>query len=258
MTEEYLTYGHRLEQHIADTAAAVLGRCSTTAAPCSSRARRARCSTSTTAPIRSSRRRTRSRAPPASAPASGRSDIDEVWGVAKAYATRVGAGPFPTELDDELGEELRERGGEFGTTTGRAAAHRLARPRRAALRRAHQRADRARRSPSSTCSRGLETIRVCTRYRGERGARRSTHFPYHQSVLHHAVGEYDRAARLERGHRRVPRAVRAARRTRATTSTSSRSYIGVPVVARRRRPGPRAGRLDAGGATTCRSGAVAA
>ena len=50
------------------------------------------------------------RAPPASAPASGPADIDEVWGVAKAYATRVGAGPFPTELDDELGAQLRERG----------------------------------------------------------------------------------------------------------------------------------------------------
>ena len=49
----------------------------------------------------------------------GPADIDEVWGVAKAYATRVGAGPFPTELDDELGAHIRERGGERGTTTGR-------------------------------------------------------------------------------------------------------------------------------------------
>ena len=49
----------------------------------------------------------------------GPRDIDEVWGIAKAYATRVGAGPFPTELDDDLGELLRERGGEMGTTTGR-------------------------------------------------------------------------------------------------------------------------------------------
>src|SRR5206468_599414 len=49
----------------------------------------------------------------------GPADIDEVWGVAKAYATRVGAGPFPTELDDEMGAYIRERGGERGTTTGR-------------------------------------------------------------------------------------------------------------------------------------------
>ena len=49
----------------------------------------------------------------------GPRDIDEVWGIAKAYATRVGAGPFPTELEDDLGEQIRERGGEVGTTTGR-------------------------------------------------------------------------------------------------------------------------------------------
>ncbi len=49
----------------------------------------------------------------------GPADIDEVWGVAKAYATRVGAGPFPTELDDEIGARCCERGHEYGTTTGR-------------------------------------------------------------------------------------------------------------------------------------------
>jgi adenylosuccinate synthase len=45
--------------------------------------------------------------------------IDKVIAVAKAYATRVGEGPFPTELHDEDGERLRRVGGEFGTTTGR-------------------------------------------------------------------------------------------------------------------------------------------
>lgn len=45
--------------------------------------------------------------------------IDKVLGIAKAYTTRVGEGPFPTELTDELGEKLRQRGCEFGTTTGR-------------------------------------------------------------------------------------------------------------------------------------------
>ncbi|MBH62753.1 MAG: adenylosuccinate synthase [Alphaproteobacteria bacterium] len=46
--------------------------------------------------------------------------IDYVLGIAKAYTTRVGAGPFPTELDDEIGQGLGERGREFGTVTGRA------------------------------------------------------------------------------------------------------------------------------------------
>ena len=45
--------------------------------------------------------------------------IDRVIGVAKAYTTRVGEGPFPTELLDEMGLMLRDRGAEFGTTTGR-------------------------------------------------------------------------------------------------------------------------------------------
>lgn len=50
----------------------------------------------------------------------GPTRIDRVVGVAKAYTTRVGEGPFPTELDDEVGEALRHKGGEFGVTTGRA------------------------------------------------------------------------------------------------------------------------------------------
>lgn len=45
--------------------------------------------------------------------------IDRVLGIAKAYCTRVGNGPFPTELDDDTGEHLRQKGGEFGATTGR-------------------------------------------------------------------------------------------------------------------------------------------
>jgi adenylosuccinate synthase len=49
----------------------------------------------------------------------GPTRIDRVVGVAKAYTTRVGEGPYPTELFDEDGEWLRQTGGEFGTTTGR-------------------------------------------------------------------------------------------------------------------------------------------
>lgn len=45
--------------------------------------------------------------------------IDEVIGVVKAYTTRVGKGPFPTELDNEIGEVIRNKGNEYGTTTGR-------------------------------------------------------------------------------------------------------------------------------------------
>ncbi|KWT85910.1 adenylosuccinate synthase [Candidatus Magnetominusculus xianensis] len=50
----------------------------------------------------------------------GPKTIDEVYGVAKAYTTRVGEGPFPSELTDSTGESLREKGAEYGATTGRA------------------------------------------------------------------------------------------------------------------------------------------
>jgi adenylosuccinate synthase len=49
----------------------------------------------------------------------GPSLLHSVVGITKAYTTRVGAGPFPTELDDEIGEQLRATGHEFGATTGR-------------------------------------------------------------------------------------------------------------------------------------------
>ncbi|HOU46420.1 MAG TPA: adenylosuccinate synthetase, partial [Chitinophagales bacterium] len=45
--------------------------------------------------------------------------IGDVIGITKAYCTRVGGGPFPSELEDETGEKLRKEGGEFGATTGR-------------------------------------------------------------------------------------------------------------------------------------------
>jgi len=49
----------------------------------------------------------------------GPCDIDAVLGITKAYISRVGSGPFPTELSDEVGEKMVEIGGEFGTVTGR-------------------------------------------------------------------------------------------------------------------------------------------
>src|SRR4029079_894336 len=45
--------------------------------------------------------------------------IGNVIGIFKAYCTRVGSGPFPTELHDEVGEQIRKTGNEFGSTTGR-------------------------------------------------------------------------------------------------------------------------------------------
>ena len=188
MTEEYLTYGHRLEQHIADTTS-LTHRLLDEGRPVlfeGAQGTLLDIDHGTYPFVTSSN-------PVAGAACVGAgvgpTDIDEVWGVTKAYATRVGAGPFPTELDDEIGEGLRQRGGEFGTTTGR--------PRRTgwldlvALRYA------ARVNGLSHLAvtkldvlTGQEQIRVATRYRGEDEAVFET-YPYHQSVLHHATGDYE-------------------------------------------------------------------
>jgi len=187
MTEEYLTYGHRIEQHIADTARLVWDALDARGTVIFEGAQGALLDIDHgTYPFVTSSN------PVAGAACIGAGvgprDIDEVWGVAKAYSTRVGAGPFPTELDNEAGAALRERGGEFGTTTGR--------PRRTgwidivALR-------YAARINSLTALvitkldvlSGLEAIPVCTRYRSGEGAELD-HFPYHQSVLHHVEPEY--------------------------------------------------------------------
>ncbi len=92
--------------------------------------------------------------------------IDYVLGVTKAYTTRVGGGPFPTELNDDIGRHLAERGQEFGATTGRA--RRCGWFDAVALRRARQV-----NGLSGLCLTkldvldGLPTIKICTAY--ERG-----------------------------------------------------------------------------------------
>jgi adenylosuccinate synthase len=119
MTDEYLTFGHVLEPYIADTSRLVLERLDRGEVVVFEGAQGALLDIDHgTYPFVTSSN------PVAGAACTGAGvgprDIDEVWGVAKAYATRVGAGPFPTELDGDLADEIRERGGEYGTTTGRA------------------------------------------------------------------------------------------------------------------------------------------
>ena len=207
-----------------------------------------RCSTSTTAPIRSSPRRTRSPARRASAPASGPRDIDEVWGVAKAYATRVGAGPFPTELDDEVGAEHPRARRRVRHHHRPRAAHRLARPRRAALRRAHELADRRWSSPSSTCSAASTRIRVCTRYRGD-GRGDVRHLPLPPVGAAPRDRRVRRAAGLERGHHRAAASWADLPAGRARLPRLHRRLRRRADRARRRRPRPRADHLDARRAT---------
>jgi adenylosuccinate synthase len=117
----------------------------------------------------------------------GPRDVDGVIGIAKAYVTRVGTGPFPTELHDESGDRLIEVGGEYGTTTGR---RRRAGWFDAVLARYANRVN------------GLtdifltkldvlsefETLKVCVAYRYE--GREYTDFPPHQTIFHHAEPVY--------------------------------------------------------------------
>jgi len=114
--------------------------------------------------------------------------IDRVIGVAKAYTTRVGAGPFPTELNNEIGERIRERGKEYGTTTGR--------PRRCGWFDAVVVRYTARVNGLSSLAltlldvlSGFETISICTAY--EIDGRTVREFPTDLAVLAKAIPIYE-------------------------------------------------------------------
>jgi adenylosuccinate synthase len=188
MTEDYLTYGHRIEQYIADTARLawdVIDRGGDVIFE-GAQGTLLDIDHGTYPFVTSSN--------PVSASAAtgtgcGPKDLDEIWGVAKAYATRVGAGPFPTELDDELGVTLREAGGEYGTTTGRA--RRVGWIDLVALRYATRLNTLTHLAITKLdVLSGLGRLRVCTRYRTPTGAH-FVDFPYHQTALHGAGGAYE-------------------------------------------------------------------
>ena len=118
----------------------------------------------------------------------GPRDITSVLGIAKAYVTRVGSGPFPTELTDEVGDLLVERGGEFGTNTGRR--------RRTGWFDAVMMRQAARLNSLTEIALTkldvldtLPTLKVCVAY--QCGPVRYHHMPYHQSELHDAVPVYE-------------------------------------------------------------------
>ena len=187
ITEEYLTYGHRLAPYIADTVRLVHEQLDAGHTVVFEGAQGALLDIDHgTYPFVTSSN------PVAGAACVGAGvgpkDIDEVWGVMKAYGTRVGAGPFPTELDGDLADEIRERGGEYGTTTGRA--RRVGWLDLVALRYAAQiNSLTALAVTKLDVLSGFDRLCVCTRYRGPEGAE-FENFPYHQTVLHHAAGEY--------------------------------------------------------------------
>ena len=188
MTEEYGAYGHRLEPYIADTAhlcwealdsgkTVILEGAQGTLLDLDHG----------TYPFVTSSN------PIAGAACVGAGigprDIDEVWGVAKAYSTRVGAGPFPTELEDETGRLMLERGHEFGTTTGRE--RRCGWIDLVGLRYAVRlNGLTALAVTKLDVLAGIDPLRVAVRYRSSEGAALNE-FPYHQSILHSAQAEYE-------------------------------------------------------------------
>jgi adenylosuccinate synthase len=188
MTEEHINYGHRLEPHIADTSRLCWEKLDAGGTVIFEGAQATLLDLDHgTYPFVTSSN------PVAGAATVGAgvgpSDIDEVWGVAKAYATRVGAGPFPTEISEEAGRHMLERGHEYGTTTGRE--RRCGWLDLVALRYA----TRLNRLSALAITKldvlaGLDTLRIAVRYRSREGARLDT-FPYHQSILHGAEPEYE-------------------------------------------------------------------
>jgi adenylosuccinate synthase len=114
--------------------------------------------------------------------------IQRVIGVAKAYITRVGAGPFPTELTDETGDALVDRGAEFGTNTGRrrrpgwfdAVMLRQAVRLNSLTELAITKLD---------VLDAFDTLKICVAY--EADGQKYLHPPYHQSILHKVKPVYE-------------------------------------------------------------------
>jgi adenylosuccinate synthase len=114
--------------------------------------------------------------------------LDRVIGIVKAYTTRVGEGPFPTELDDDFGEHLRKVGAEYGTTTGR--------PRRCGwydtvIARYAARVNGVTDFVLTKLDvlTGLETVPICVAY--DVDGVRHDEMPVNQSDFHHAVPIYE-------------------------------------------------------------------
>src|ERR671938_123519 len=226
MTEEYLTHGHRLEPFIADTPPIAWRTLDEGGLVVFEGAQGALLDIDHgTYPFVTSSN------PVAGAACVGAGvgpkDIDAAWGVMKAYSTRVGAGPFPSELDDELGDRIREAGGEFGTTNGR--------PRRCgwldlvALRYAIRLNGLTGVAITKLDAlTGIDPLAVAVRYLGPDGV--SFHeVPYHQSVVHKARAEL---VELPGWHEPI-----AGARTLADLPPEARDYLdlvgdrlGVPIV----------------------------
>jgi adenylosuccinate synthase len=188
MTEEYRTFGHRLEPYIADTARLVWDALDRQRLVIFEGAQGTLLDIDHgTYPFVTSSN------PVAGAACVGAGvgpkQIDDVWGISKAYTTRVGAGPFPSELHDEIGDRIRERGNEYGTTTGRS--RRTGWLDLVAL----KYAIRINGLSGLVITKldaltGLDPVCVAVGYRGPEDVR-FEEFPYHQTMVHKAEAVYE-------------------------------------------------------------------
>ncbi|WP_136607494.1 adenylosuccinate synthase [Paenibacillus dokdonensis] len=118
----------------------------------------------------------------------GPSKISQIIGVAKSYTTRVGDGPFPTELNNEIGDYIREKGHEYGTVTGRA--RRVGWFDTVVVRHARRVSGLTGLSLNSLdVLTGLDTVKICTgyKYRGEI----ITHYPASLKMLAECEAVYE-------------------------------------------------------------------
>ncbi len=161
--------------------------------------------------------------------------LDQVIGIVKAYTTRVGEGPFPTELNDDFGEHLRKVGAEYGTTTGPPATLWLVRRRHRPLRRPRQRCHRlrahqARRAHRPRAGAGVRGLRR-QRRPPRRDAGQPDRLPPRRADLRELPG-------LVGGHQRRPH-LRGPPRERAALRRGRREDVGRAHLGGRRRPVPR-------------------
>jgi adenylosuccinate synthase len=183
MTEEYVTYGHRLEPYITDTALLCYETLQQEGTVVFEGAQGTMLDIDHgTYPFVTSSNPVAGSA--CVGAGVGPKAIDDVWGVVKAYATRVGEGPFPTELEDDIGRHLLERGHEYGTTTGRQ--RRCGWLDLVALRYAARvNGLTGLVGTKLDVLAGIDPLRLCTSYRHGEGAV-FDEFPYHQSIIHSA------------------------------------------------------------------------